>query len=169
MNTEQEAPRPRSALQGRGVRLSVRLHLHAVGLPLLLVPIAMASVFVFPQHLCVECPRAPSHTCAHIHTHTHLDMNWCRMDRGARGTDRQVSRRELVSVYAWNKLSTCFHLCASTNHEVSLSWYTIKYTICRGIFWVRMAFADHIDKIWSRVNGVPSRSVVVTPLGLDVK
>lgn len=57
MNTEQEAPRPRSALQGRGVRLSVRLHLHAVGFALLLVPIAMASVFCFPQYLYVKCPR----------------------------------------------------------------------------------------------------------------
>lgn len=70
MNTEQEAPRPRSALQGMGVRLSVRLHLHAVGFALLLVPIAMASVFCFPQYLCVECPLPPSHTCAHIYTHT---------------------------------------------------------------------------------------------------
>jgi hypothetical protein len=37
------------------------------------------------------------------------------------------------------------------------------------IYRVCEAFADHIDKIWNRVTGASSRSVVVTPLRVDVK
>lgn len=41
--------------------------------------------------------------------------------------------------------------------------------ICQGIYWICVTFVDHIDKIWNRVTGASSRSVVVTPLGVDIK
>lgn len=68
VNTEQ-APRPQTAFQGRGVMLNVGLH-HAVTFLLSLVPIAMDSVFGFPQNLCVETPPTLTPTLTPTPRHT---------------------------------------------------------------------------------------------------
>lgn len=96
--------------------------------------------------------------------------NWCRMgQRWLR--DRQAGKSDPVSVSTWISFSPRFtyvplQVVRSVSHGALLSNEGDAWG-CQVASGSRLHYAR--DKIWSKVTGASSRSVVVTPLGVDVK